>query len=150
LGKEEIMNKLGILAAASALSLISSIPAFAAEESSATTASPSSSSATSTHEHGAISGPMSMSSTEFRGEHSMSGKITKIDHSNGRVTVKTGEGNLDVHFPPQSIANLKKGDEITVHLGYSEGAGAAGMQKGVGSATGMGEKTEHREGTTKY
>jgi len=93
---------------------------------------------------------MSMSSTEFKGEHSMSGKISKIDHSTGKLTVKTGEGNLDVHFPPQSIASLKKGDNITVHLGFSEGAGSAGMEKGVGSATGMEEKTEHREGTTKY
>jgi hypothetical protein len=148
------MKKLGILAAASAFSLISSIPAFAAaadDESGATGARSSSPSATSTHEHGgAVSGPMSMSGTEFQGEHSMSGKISKIDHSTGKLTVKTGEGNLDVHFPPQSIANLKKGDNITVHLGFSEGTGAAGMEKGVGSATGMGEKTEHREGTTKY
>lgn len=148
------MKKLGIVAAASAFSLISAVPAFAAatDESGATGARPSSPSATSTHEHGgsAVSGSMSMGSADFQGEHSMSGTISRIDHSNGKVTVKTGEGNLDVHFPPQSIANLKKGDTITVHLGFSEGAGAAGMQKGVGSATGMEEKIEHHEGTTKY
>ncbi len=59
------------------------------------------------------------------GEHSMSGTITKIDHNTGMVSVKTGAGTLDVHFPPAEIKDLKEGDTITVNLSFSKG----GMEK---------------------
>jgi hypothetical protein len=59
------------------------------------------------------------------GEHSMSGTISKIDHKTGMVTVKTGAGNLDVHFPPNDIKDLKEGDTITVNLSFTKG----GMEK---------------------
>lgn len=54
------------------------------------------------------------------GDHSMSGKITAIDKT-GHVTVKTGAGNLRLHFPPDSLQGLKKGDTITVHLSFTRG-----------------------------
>jgi hypothetical protein len=86
------------------------------------------------HESGSAS---SMSATDLKGEHSMSGKITDIDRDTGKVTLKTGAGDLDLHFPPQSLANLDKGDSITVHLGFTESAmGGAEAPRGGGAATG--------------
>lgn len=55
------------------------------------------------------------------GKHSMEGSIEKIDHKTGWVSVKTGEGTLAVHFPPASIKDLKEGEMISVHLGFSKG-----------------------------
>jgi hypothetical protein len=49
---------------------------------------------------------------------------------------------LKLHYPPNSLLNAKEGDQITVHLAFSEGHGAAGMQEGVGSATGVSPKGE--------
>jgi hypothetical protein len=87
------------------------------------------------HESGSAS---SMSATDLKGEHSMSGEITDIDRDTGKVTVKTGAGDLDLHFPPQSLANLDKGDNITVHLGFTQEAmGGTEAPSGGGTATGM-------------
>ena len=55
------------------------------------------------------------------GVHNMAGTIEKIDHKTGMVSVKTGEGTLDVHFPPPAIKDLKMGDTITLHLSFSKG-----------------------------
>ena len=54
------------------------------------------------------------------GEHSMPGKVTKIDHQSGMVDVDSYGMHLVVHFPPRSIAGLKTGDPIVLHLGYSK------------------------------
>lgn len=56
----------------------------------------------------------------YRGEHEMTGKVTKIDQKSGKVSVDTAVGNLDLHFPPPAVADLKQGDEITVRLGYKK------------------------------
>jgi hypothetical protein len=40
------------------------------------------------------------------------------------VTLKTGAGELKLHFPPPAIQKLKEGETITVHLAYSEGGAA--------------------------
>ncbi len=68
------------------------------------------------------SGPSGMSMTGgMMGSHAMNGKITKINHKTGKVTVKTDEGNMDVHFPASDIQDLKRGDTISVHMGYTRG-----------------------------
>jgi hypothetical protein len=54
------------------------------------------------------------------GEHDMSGPIKSINHKNGVVVVKSGPSDLKLHFPPDAIKDLKKGDTITVHLGFSK------------------------------
>lgn len=51
-----------------------------------------------------------------KGDHVMSGTITKIDHKKGTMTVKTAEAPLDLHFPPAAIKGLDKGDEVSVEL----------------------------------
>lgn len=73
--------------------------------------------ATST-DQGSAGGAAGAESGGMTGEHSMSGKITAIDKA-GHVTLKTGAGNLRLHFPPDSLQGLKKGDTITVHLSFS-------------------------------
>lgn len=60
----------------------------------------------------------SMSNGQLMGEHSMSGTVTSVS-SNGMVHVKSDGMNLRLHFP-QASQNLKKGDKITVHLGYTK------------------------------
>jgi hypothetical protein len=62
------------------------------------------------------------------GKHEMSGTIENLDHKTGWVTVKTGEGNLNVHFPPDALKDLKTGDTITVHLGFTKGEEMKGME----------------------
>jgi len=63
----------------------------------------------------------SMSNGQLMGEHSMSGTVESVS-SNGMVHVKSEGMNLRLHFPDAS-QNLKKGDKITVHLGYTKDSG---------------------------
>lgn len=60
----------------------------------------------------------SMGSGQMMGEHSMDGTVSSVS-SKGIVMVKTDDGTLKVHFPDAST-NLKKGDKITLHLGYTK------------------------------
>jgi hypothetical protein len=60
--------------------------------------------------------------TEEKGQHSMTGTVSAIDHTTGQLTLKTGAGELKLHFPPSTVQNLKEGATITVHLAYSEGS----------------------------
>ena len=68
---------------------------------------------------------MSMGGGQMMGQHDMSGTVESVT-SNGFVSVKTDEGTLKVHFP-DAAQNLKKGDKITLHLGYSKGGGSSSM-----------------------
>ncbi len=54
------------------------------------------------------------------GRHAMSGTVDKVDHATGMVSLKTGAGDLMLHFPPPTIKELNDGDAITVHLAYSK------------------------------
>lgn len=53
------------------------------------------------------------------GAHSMSGTIEKIDHETGEVVLKSEPMNLTLHFPPDTIKDLKEGEKIVVHLAFS-------------------------------
>jgi hypothetical protein len=61
----------------------------------------------------------SMAST--MGKHDMPGTVTSVDHKTGMVQVESEKMKLKVHFPAETIADLKKGDKITLHLGYTKG-----------------------------
>ncbi|HEY5994346.1 MAG TPA: hypothetical protein VIU46_07065 [Gallionellaceae bacterium] len=56
------------------------------------------------------------------GKHGMEGTVESVDLKTGWVHVKTGEGSMTVHFPPDSIKDLKAGDAIKVYLSFSKGA----------------------------
>jgi len=51
------------------------------------------------------------------GHHTMEGQVTKVDAKKGWVDVKTAEGSMKLHFPPEVLASVKKGDSVTVDLG---------------------------------
>jgi hypothetical protein len=70
---------------------------------------------------GAMPRPGMMPGMMEQGQHTMSGKVTKLDASTGMVSVETKEGKLEVHFPPASLADVKVGDAITVYLAFSKG-----------------------------
>ena len=63
-------------------------------------------------------------SGKMMGKHAMSGTVDKVDHATGMVTLKTGEGDLMLHFPPPSVKDLNDGDSITVHLAYIKNSAA--------------------------
>ncbi|HEV8712501.1 MAG TPA: hypothetical protein VGX03_06700 [Candidatus Binatia bacterium] len=68
----------------------------------------------------------SMSAKDFKGEHTMTGTISKIDHNEGTLTLKTAKEDLELHFPPAAIKDYKEGDQVTVQLGIAK----AGAQTG--------------------
>lgn len=53
------------------------------------------------------------------GAHSMIGTVEDIDTETGMVNLKTPEGPLTLHFPPKSLAQLKKGDRMRVNLSFN-------------------------------
>jgi hypothetical protein len=65
-----------------------------------------------------VAGAASPTTTGVMGRHSVIGDVTKIDHRTGMLTVRTGEGDLDLRFPPASVQSLKPGDRIRVELGF--------------------------------
>lgn len=59
----------------------------------------------------------SMGSGQMMGEHTMSGTVTEVKSDN--MVYVTSEGmKMRVHFPDAS-KHLKKGDKVTMHLGYT-------------------------------
>lgn len=54
------------------------------------------------------------------GMHMMPATVTAIDSKTGLVDVTAGSMALKVHFPPTSLAALKAGDKITLHLGFDK------------------------------
>jgi hypothetical protein len=54
------------------------------------------------------------------GHHTMNGEVTKVDAKRGWIDVKTPEGSMKLHFPPDALTNIKKGDSVSVDLGLRE------------------------------
>jgi hypothetical protein len=52
--------------------------------------------------------------------HSMEGEVTKVDAKRGWIDVKTSEGSMKLHYPPEALASVKKGDSVTVELGIKD------------------------------
>jgi hypothetical protein len=76
----------------------------------------------------------------YHGQHSMTGRITSIDHQDGRVSIESQGKQMELHFPPSALQGFNKGDEVTVQLALKPGAGG-------GTTSGMGAGT-HGSGTT--
>ena len=87
-------------------------------------------------ESGTTSG-VSMHDKDFKGAHSMTGTISKIDHEEGTLTLKTGKEELELHFPPTAITTFKEGDQATVRLGITK---AGAQTSSTGSQTGTAAK----------
>jgi hypothetical protein len=53
----------------------------------------------------------------YEGQHTMAGTVTSIDKKAGMMGLKTDEGQLMLHFPPDRIKNISNGERVTVELG---------------------------------
>ena len=58
----------------------------------------------------------------WHGAHTMSGTVTEVDHTTGMLSLNTHEGELKLHFPPETLKEVKNGDSLTVSLGFHAGA----------------------------
>lgn len=79
--------------------------------------------------HGAGSGSMSnmpgmampgMAMPGMMGMHDMAATVSAVDAKTGMVDVNAGGMALKLHFPPASLATVKTGDHITVHLAFTK------------------------------
>lgn len=52
--------------------------------------------------------------------HRMPATVTSVDAKTGMVGAEAGGMALTVHFPPKSMAELKVGDKITLHMGFTQ------------------------------
>jgi uncharacterized GH25 family protein len=59
------------------------------------------------------------------GDHDMSGTVSKLDKTKGTFVLTTAAGPLHLHFPPDVMKDVKNGDKITVHLGFTKDDAAA-------------------------
>lgn len=69
--------------------------------------------------------PRAGAAENFKGRHTMTGEVTKLDKEKGMVSLKTKEGDLDLHFPPAALKDVKEGDRLTVQFAFREEAGGA-------------------------
>jgi hypothetical protein len=54
---------------------------------------------------------------DFVGRHTMTGRVTKLDHSTGKFSLRTPDaGTLDLHAPPSSLAGVNTGDTVVVEI----------------------------------
>lgn len=66
-------------------------------------------------QHGNMQG---MDMGAMLGQHMMPVTITAIDSKTGLVDATAGSMALKLHFPPPSLAGVKVGDKITVHMAF--------------------------------
>lgn len=52
--------------------------------------------------------------------HTMPATVTSVDQKTGLVEVNSEGMGLKLHFPPATLANVKAGDKITLHMGFSK------------------------------
>ena len=62
-----------------------------------------------------------MNMSDSASMHEMPATVESVDHKTGVVEVMSENMKLKVHFPPTTVAELKKGDQIKLHLGYTKG-----------------------------
>lgn len=52
------------------------------------------------------------------GQHMMNVTVTAVDMKTGLVDATAGNMALKLHFPPASLAGVKAGDKLSVHLAF--------------------------------
>jgi hypothetical protein len=65
-------------------------------------------------------GKMDSSMKHSDSMHTMPATVDSVDHTTGVTEVTTEGMKLKLHFPPASLATVKKGDSITLHLGFTK------------------------------
>lgn len=46
----------------------------------------------------------------------MVGEIVNVDHGTGRFSLRTGEGDMMLHFPPAAVGKVEQGDRVRVEI----------------------------------
>lgn len=55
---------------------------------------------------------------QMMGQHMMNVTVTAIDMKTGLVDATAGSMALKLHFPPASLAGVKAGDKLSVHMAF--------------------------------
>lgn len=63
-------------------------------------------------------GMAGMDMAPMLGQHTMPVTVTAIDSKTGLVDATAGTLAMKLHFPPPSLAGVKPGDKIMVHLAF--------------------------------
>lgn len=61
-----------------------------------------------------------MDMSGMMGMHDMSVTVSAVDKTTGMVDVDASGMKLKLHFPATSLATVKAGDKITVHLSFTK------------------------------
>jgi len=69
-------------------------------------------------DHANMPGMQGMDMAPMQGQHMMAVTVTAIDSKTGLVDATAGAMALKLHFPPPSLAGVKVGDKIAVHLAF--------------------------------
>jgi hypothetical protein len=99
----------------------------------------------STGSHSAPSVSGKSDSGDFTGRHTMEGTVSKVNQKNGKLSVKTDEGTLDLHVPPSALSSVKKGDRIAVEIAIKP-SGMAGSRSSTGGSASPATGSERRSG----
>ena len=101
------MRRLGLLGAAGVAmwTLLAAAPALAQH---------------SGHDMANMPGMANMAKTPAIGQHDMPATVVAVDRKTGLLDVLSEGYKLRLHFPPAALAGVKKGDRITLHLGFSK------------------------------
>jgi hypothetical protein len=51
------------------------------------------------------------------GRYTMSGEVTSVDHTSGQLGLKTAQGDMTLYVPPAALANVERGDHVSVDVG---------------------------------
>ena len=76
------------------------------------------------------------------GHHTMEGEVTKVDAKKGWVDVKTPEGSMKLHFPPDALASIQKGDLVSVELGIKDNGPKASKDNSSAPSGSVKSKTQ--------
>lgn len=52
-------------------------------------------------------------------QNTVTGQVSSVDRSTGRLTLRNGGSDLVLQFPPSALQNVKQGDRVTVQLALS-------------------------------
>lgn len=61
-----------------------------------------------------------MMGAHMMGMHVMTVTVTALDAKTGLVDASAGNIALKLHFPPASLADVKAGDKLSVHLSFTK------------------------------
>jgi len=123
------MKKMQNFAVAGMFAASLAVPAFAIE------AEPGVSGAPALHEPGgALRLPQ-----ELGAQQRITGTVSDIDRTTGAMTLTYPDGVLTVHYPPQSIRDLQKGETVTAQFALVKPAIPGGMTQSYDAPKGTGE-----------